>query len=112
MGFSLRSSMRNTKISYEEFDENGLEIEGSTDEVLEQIETAETANANATEAAELEGDIATSDKAEALDNAIEDTVEMLRLLLKQLTKKLLKQKMNHSYLLKMLQLCKRKLEPF
>lgn len=75
MGFSLRSSMRNTKVSYEEFDENGLEIEGSTDEVLEQIETAETASANATEAAELEGDMATSDKAEALDNAIEDTVE-------------------------------------
>ena len=74
MGFSLKSSMRNTKVSYEEFDENGLEIEGSTDEVLEQIETAETANANATEAAELEGDMATSDKADALDNAIEDTV--------------------------------------
>nr|DAR52005.1 MAG TPA: hypothetical protein [Caudoviricetes sp.] len=73
-GFSLKSSMRNVRANYEDFDDEGLEVSGTTDEVLEQIETAETEGTAAAETAQLDTAIADADQAEAVVDQIEDTI--------------------------------------
>ena len=73
-GFSLKSSMRNVRANYEDFDNEGLPVGETVDEVIETTSVAADEAAAAGEVAQLNESLSDADQADAVVEQIEDTV--------------------------------------
>lgn len=73
-GFSLRASMSNRSFNYEDVDSEGVALDGTTEEVMEQLEAHEAEETQAADDAAIDQAIAEGEQAEAVVDDVENTI--------------------------------------
>ena len=73
-GFSLRASMSSRSFNYEDVDSEGVALDGTTEEVMEQLEAHEAEEAQAADDAAIDQAIAEGEQAEAVVDDVENTI--------------------------------------